>query len=986
MPTIKELKADAKSRGLKKYSALPKSALIKLINLDNEGKAPIENMTVRRKKELKTIPPPIPQVVKKKRPKPPKTLPPPIPQVVEEEKVKKVVKVKKVKTEKVKTVKKVKKVKTEKVKDKIDKLIRKTGDRFAVSTKPLQEHQKDFVSNFINGDKEIKGAIAIHGVGTGKTLTAVIAGEMFLEKNPNSKVYVITPASLLAGFKKELYEYDPAIAEDLRYKFYTYDGYSNSVKRGDDSADCTDSMLIIDEAQNLRTKITKTETPYLDDNNKIAIRESVTSGKKVLNILEGCALKAKRILLLSATPLVNSFDDIANLMAIINGHEPLEFGKLDAIFSNPELTQRYFGCRLSFFKNSPSDSAKFFPKMTEKLVPLVMKGDILEEYKDAASDTSIQNVSFFNGLRRAANIAGGDHSPKTNFIIDWIKGVIAKKPNPRIELTKKLIDSHTDKTVIFTHFKNSGTDGIVRRLKKAKIKFGLINGSVSKKKRGELVQDYVDGKIKVILISKAGAEGLNLLETGYIFLVEPSWNNTEREQVKGRGVRFKSHTNLPKSKRNVLVLSLFLILPKEAKRFKEITDTGFYASGSKQVRASIDAYLFYRANIKQKEIDIALNKLQKVDSVENCTHPKEFLDITNIFNMSLTHKVDSKTFGGYEKSFFNTDWKVKLSKSQKNKEQNEFSTQQLKKQMTQITRSVFGSSKGLIKQQQAFFTPPSIAHDMISFSGLGMAEFPVKILEPSAGVGMLIFDGLLETKDAYFDSVENLDPLRKFLTRFPRTDVLPQNNFMDVAIPPENDKYRVILMNPPFNLKKGLGLPDRPTHDVDFVMRAWEMLAPNAILVCLISTKYTFRGLDKKKNKTVDRKVFEPFRKLLRNNYNEILRYKSGFSGKEAVIKGMKTPVEMHMIKIFKMPLYYKNKVVENISRSFGSPWWNFPKKLKDYPDDSLIKADGHNLKMDFMKISDEGNADYKAEINENYQNHLHSIEVDRRNMRKKNK
>ena len=93
MPTIKELKTDAKSRGLKKYSALPKSALIKLINLDNEGKAPIENMTVRRKKELKTIPPPIPQVVKKKRPKTPKPLTPPIPQVVDE-KVKTVKKVK----------------------------------------------------------------------------------------------------------------------------------------------------------------------------------------------------------------------------------------------------------------------------------------------------------------------------------------------------------------------------------------------------------------------------------------------------------------------------------------------------------------------------------------------------------------------------------------------------------------------------------------------------------------------------------------------------------------------------------------------------------------------------------------------------------------------------------------------------------------------------------------------------------------------------
>ena len=54
MPNLKELKADAKSRGLKKYSTLSKDAIIRLIDLDKTGKAPVENMTNKRKKELKT--------------------------------------------------------------------------------------------------------------------------------------------------------------------------------------------------------------------------------------------------------------------------------------------------------------------------------------------------------------------------------------------------------------------------------------------------------------------------------------------------------------------------------------------------------------------------------------------------------------------------------------------------------------------------------------------------------------------------------------------------------------------------------------------------------------------------------------------------------------------------------------------------------------------------------------------------------------------
>jgi superfamily II DNA or RNA helicase/predicted RNA methylase len=916
MPTVKELKIIAKARGLKRYSKLRKAQLIAVIK-DIDDK--IELLEANKKLKKKPL-------VKKKLKKKSKKI-----------------------------------LKLEAEKKRIDGLIRKTGDRIAVSSKPLQQHQKDFVNNFINGDKEIKGAIAIHGVGTGKTLTAVIAGEMFLDKNPKEKVFIITPASLLEGFKKELYAYDPAIEKDKRYNYYTYDGYSNAVKRGDAAADCTGGMLIVDEAQNLRTKIKKVDRPVNTDG-IMSIAEDVSSGKKVLNILRGCAIKARRILLLSATPIVNDIIDIENLMAIINQHEPLDAGQLSAVFSDPELIKKYFGCRLSFFKNSPRDSAKYFPKMEEKFVPLVMTGKILAEYKSVASDGSPQTKAFFNGLRRIANTAGGDNSPKTNFIISWISSVLAKKTNFKIGLTKNILDTHTDKTVIFTHFKGAGTDGIIRRLKKAKIPFGLINGSVSKSNRSKIVDSYVAGDIKVILISKAGAEGLNLLETGYMFLVEPSWNNTEREQVKGRGVRFRSHINLPVAKRNVLVLSLFLILPKEKNNFKKLlTSKPLKKIGNNE---SIDLMLFKRSNMKQEAIDTALNRLKKVDSLEECKYPKEFLDISNIFNMTLVNKEHRTTDlkETYEEAFYDTDWNVKLSPTQLSTEPAELTIQQLKKEMTKTTRAVFGSDKQLIKQQQAFFTPPTIASDMIRFLQLKNAKYPLKILEPSAGIGMLIFDALLESKKAYFDAVENLDPLKNFLMKFPRTDVSPKNNFMTVPIPPDNDKYRVVIMNPPFNLSKGKGFSDRATHDVDFVMRAFDMLAPNAILICLISSKYTYRGLDKKNR--ADYKVFQPFRDLLKNNLHSKLEYKTGFSGLDApLIKAMKTPVEMRMIKIYKMPDYYKSQVKQNIIANRGGVWDGMARKnIVDNPSGAVDVID-----LDFTKYEGKNRKKYISELREKY-------------------
>lgn len=52
---VKELKKQAKTRGLKGYSSLGKSALVNLLALDDKGQAPNKNLTAKRKKELKNV-------------------------------------------------------------------------------------------------------------------------------------------------------------------------------------------------------------------------------------------------------------------------------------------------------------------------------------------------------------------------------------------------------------------------------------------------------------------------------------------------------------------------------------------------------------------------------------------------------------------------------------------------------------------------------------------------------------------------------------------------------------------------------------------------------------------------------------------------------------------------------------------------------------------------------------------------------------------
>jgi Type III restriction enzyme, res subunit/Helicase conserved C-terminal domain len=64
--------------------------------------------------------------------------------------------------------------------------------------------------------------------------------------------------------------------------------------------------------------------------------------------------------------------------------------------------------------------------------------------------------------------------------------------------------------------------------------------------------DNIDGnKIKVILISKAGSEGIDFKYIRQVHILEPWYNMNRMEQIIGRAVRNFSHKDLPFEKRNV---------------------------------------------------------------------------------------------------------------------------------------------------------------------------------------------------------------------------------------------------------------------------------------------------------------------------------------------------------------------------------------------------------------------------------------------------
>lgn len=82
------------------------------------------------------------------------------------------------------------------------------------------------------------------------------------------------------------------------------------------------------------------------------------------------------------------------------------------------------------------------------------------------------------------------------------------------------------------------------------------------------LKDSLEGKPKrlcILMASKAGAEGITLLETRNVYILEPYWNPSRIDQVIGRAIRLNSHIKLPVEDQNVTVkLYLSVFTPEQS--------------------------------------------------------------------------------------------------------------------------------------------------------------------------------------------------------------------------------------------------------------------------------------------------------------------------------------------------------------------------------------------------------------------------------------
>lgn len=437
-----------------------------------------------------------------------------------------------------------------------------------ITLKKYQKIPVDFIKNHF-------GLILFHSTGSGKTITALESMRQF-----RKDIIVIGPKSSKKAFRDEIIKLN---MEKLDIKLFSYQKIKNLMY--DDITLFNDKCVIVDEAHHLRNE-TKNNLFLLD-----------------------LLLSSKKVMLLTATPIVNYLNDIAPLINLVKQGEilPTDRRLFDYFYFDEEKIKitneielaKKIQNSISYHKTDTAD--KFYPTHQIKYIKVEMNNEQIQEYvkyiKIIIYKNSPPNIPdlthidfevlskreknfFLQSTRQLSNTVSDDHnSPKIR------------------KLYKKLSDGKFP-AVVYSNFLKNGIYLIAKWLHNKKISYKMITGSTSPDKLSKIVDQYNKRQFKVLLISSAGSESLDLKNTRQIHIMEPHWNEAKIDQIIGRSIRYKSHHNLPLPDRNVKIYRWISIFPKP------------------YINKSADEYLM-DISIKKREIFNVFKQILIDNSIEN---------------------------------------------------------------------------------------------------------------------------------------------------------------------------------------------------------------------------------------------------------------------------------------------------------------------------------------------------------------------------------
>ena len=291
----------------------------------------------------------------------------------------------------------------------------------------LRSHQLQAVK------KSIKqfGVACFFGTGAGKTLTAAAAARCANMLGLASKVLIITKLAILTQFKREMAKFWPGSSNHNGIKYQTVNSFARKP-----ALSAKDTFLIIDEAHYMRNP-----KSYFT--------------RKTLSYSSRCA----KVILLTATPFVNSKVDLAPLHACLRRQRKINVKEFED--ATPSKIQSFFkGLVVTFYP----ERSEFFPRIKYNRVV----------FPSARSLTPSRSAS----------------SKRDNFMV---KERIQSISNKKIEYILKKMQQwkqEQKKTIIYVEFLDSGVQKMRKLLTDKNVNNAVISGKETRKKRDNIVAKY----------------------------------------------------------------------------------------------------------------------------------------------------------------------------------------------------------------------------------------------------------------------------------------------------------------------------------------------------------------------------------------------------------------------------------------------------------------------------------------------------------------
>lgn len=381
-------------------------------------------------------------------------------------------------------------------------------------------------------------AILADDMGLGKTIQGIGVAELLAQWADIQRVLVVCPASLKSQWRDEVLRFSgrsvqlvlgTAVERNEQYSsdtFFTVCNYEQVLRDLEPIESVPWDLVILDEGQRIKNWESKTSNTI----------RSVASPFR---------------LILSGTPLENNLGELFTVARFVDEqrlgsafkffhqHRVVDDrGKTIGYQNLDKLRERM---KPILLRRTRDQVSKQLPERIDEIVRVVPTEEQLEVHNGqmqiAAQIVSKTYFTEMDLLRLRRALAMARMVCDSTYLVDQQEPEYSTKLERLNELLEGLISDPKRKIVLFSEWKRM-LDRVERRLDAIGCEYVRLDGSVPQKKRPPIVNRFQeDPECRVILMTNAGATGLNLQSANVVINCDLPWNPAVLEQRIARAHR-----------------------------------------------------------------------------------------------------------------------------------------------------------------------------------------------------------------------------------------------------------------------------------------------------------------------------------------------------------------------------------------------------------------------------------------------------------------